>query len=43
MDYFKGLKFEVPRFANPADFFMKVLSVKYPKQEDDVKKLENFN
>lgn len=42
MDYFKGLKFEVPRFANPADFFMKVLSVKYPKQADDEKKLEHL-
>lgn len=42
MDYFKGLKFQVPRFANPADFFMKVLSIKYPKQADDDKKLEHL-
>lgn len=42
MDYFKSLKFQVPRFANPADFFMKVLSIKYPKQEDDEKKLEHL-
>ena len=42
MDYFKELKFEVPRFANPADFFMKVLSIKYPKQTDDEKKLEHL-
>jgi len=24
IDYFKGLKIEMPRFANPADSFMKV-------------------
>lgn len=29
-----------PRFANPADFFMKVLSVQYPKKEADIKKIE---
>jgi hypothetical protein len=29
----------VPRFANPADFFMKVLSIRYPKQKEDEEKL----
>lgn len=31
MEYFRTLKFNIPRFANPADFFMKVLSINYPK------------
>lgn len=30
------------RFQNPADFFMRVLSVKYPKTKEDEEKLENF-
>ena len=33
----------VPQFANPADFFMKVLSVSYPKQKADIEKLEYLN
>jgi ABC-2 type transporter len=30
----------VPRFTNPADFFMKILSVRYPKSAEDDAKIE---
>ena len=43
VDYFKQIDRPVPQFANPADFFMKLLSVKYPKQQDDEEKLEYMN
>ena len=43
MDYFRTLKFAVPKRCNPADFFMKVLDIKYPKQDDDIKKLNDLN
>jgi hypothetical protein len=33
----------VPRFANPADFFMKILSIKYPKSKEDEDKLDYLN
>jgi ABC-type multidrug transport system ATPase subunit len=32
IQYFKKIERPVPQFANPADFFMKLLSIKYPKQ-----------
>lgn len=41
--YFEGIGMPVPRFANPADFFMKVLSIKYPKEQEDLDKLEKLN
>lgn len=37
------MKYDVPRFVNPADFFMKELSIKYPKTAEDEKKLQNLN
>jgi len=44
MDYFRSLgKFDVPKRVNPADYFMKVLDIKYPKQADDIEKLELLN
>lgn len=44
MDYFRSLgKFAVPKRCNPADYFMKVLDIKYPKQADDIEKLELLN
>jgi len=36
-------QFMVPKRCNPADFFMKVLSIKYPKQADDEEKLTTLN
>ncbi len=32
--------FDFNRFANPADVFMRILSVNYPKQEEDNLKLD---
>ena len=44
MDYFRSLgKFDVPKRVNPADYFMKVLDIKYPKRADDIEKLELLN
>ena len=43
MDYFRSLNFDVPRLCNPADYFMKVLSINYPKKEEDEKKLTLLN
>ena len=33
----------VPQFANPADFFMRILSINYPKQKEDDERLEYLN
>jgi len=38
--HFKRIGKPVPRFANPADYFMKILSVNYPKGPQDVKNIE---
>lgn len=43
VEHFTSMGFSVPRFGNPADFFMKELSVKYPKTPADEKKLEKLN
>ena len=37
--YFTSIGVPCPRYANPADFFMKVLTVDYPKQARDEKKV----
>jgi hypothetical protein len=34
-DYFRSLNFEFRKLANPADVFMRILSVNYPKQAED--------
>ena len=39
-DYFSKIGFQFSKFSNPADIFMKVLSVNYPKQSEDEEKLE---
>jgi ABC-type multidrug transport system ATPase subunit len=33
--YFDKIGYQVPKFSNPADFFLKLLSVNYPKTPDD--------
>lgn len=38
--YFSKLGFNFSKFSNPADIFMKVLSVNYPKEKEDTQKLE---
>lgn len=43
LDYFRSCKFNVPKRCNPSDFFMKALDIKYPKQDDDIAKLELLN
>ena len=40
VDYFKMINRPIPKFANPADYFMKLLSINYPKREEDFEKLE---
>ena len=30
----------MPKFANPADVFMKILNVNYPKNEEDQNKID---
>jgi len=39
VEYFKKIDRPVPQFANPADFFMKLLSINYPKRQEDEDKL----
>ncbi len=39
-EYFSKMGFDFNRFANPADVFMRILSVNYPKQEEDNLKLD---
>ena len=34
--------FECGKFANPADFFMRILSINYPKKQADEEKLSLF-
>jgi hypothetical protein len=38
--YFESIGLPLGRFANPADSFMKVLSVNYPKLKADEEKLD---
>ncbi len=38
--YFESIGYALGKFANPADSFMKVLSVNYPKQKADDEKLD---
>jgi len=42
VQHFKMIGRPVPRFANPADFFMKVLSCRYPKTPEDEKNIEEL-
>lgn len=43
IDYFKKIDRPVPPKTNPADFFMKLLSINYPKQQADEEKLTYLN
>ena len=43
VEYFKKIDRPMPQFANPADFFMKILAIKYPKKKDDEEKIEYLN
>lgn len=35
IEHFRLINMPLPRFANPADYFMKVLTVRYPKRAED--------
>ena len=41
--YFRDLKFRLPTFSNPADTYMRILAVNFPKTEKDLRKLAYFN
>lgn len=43
VQHFKMINRPVPPFTNPADFFMKILSVRYPKTDEDEKNIEDLN
>ena len=38
--YFASIGYNVPRYANPADYYIKVLTINYPKEELDEKKID---
>lgn len=40
--YFSKLGYECPRYANPADYFLKEFYVPYKKQEEDIEKLNTL-
>jgi len=42
MEYFRTLKYDVPRLCNPADFFMTNLSINYPKKQRDIDLLDKL-
>jgi len=41
--YFRSIGFTLSNFANPADIYMRILAVKYPKTKKDERKLQFFN
>lgn len=43
VSYFKHAGRPAPALCNPADFFMKLLSVSYPIESEDKKKLGDLN
>lgn len=38
--YFKSIGWEVPLHTNPADYYMAVLAISYPKNKQDLKKIK---
>jgi hypothetical protein len=38
--YFSNVGFKFGKFSNPADIFMRVLAINYPKKKEDLEKLE---
>ena len=37
--YFESINYKCPKNSNPADFYMKVLSINYPKTDKDNEKI----
>mmetsp|Transcript_11933 Transcript_11933/g.11934 ORF Transcript_11933/g.11934 Transcript_11933/m.11934 type:complete len:156 (+) Transcript_11933:492-959(+) len=40
VNYFQGLGFKIPTYANPADFFLQEFYVPFYKKKEDLEKLE---
>lgn len=40
--YFEGCGHEIATFANPADIFMRIISVNYPKESKDEEKIHKM-
>ena len=40
--FFRGCGYDMPRQANPADIFMKLLAIHYPKNEEDLAKIQKL-
>ena len=38
--YFKSIGWEMPIHTNPADYYMAVLAISYPKSKQDIKKIK---
>ena len=38
--YMNMIDFEIPVYSNPADYYMKLLAIKYPKRPIDEEKIE---
>lgn len=43
VEYFRKNGFEMKKAYNPADYFMKILTVNYPKKEEDLERIDKFN
>lgn len=40
--YFASIGYDCPRYANPADFYMRLLTLEFPKAQKDNEKIELF-
>jgi len=40
--FFSKLGYTCPRHSNPSDYFMKILSINYPKKEEDEEKIKQI-
>ena len=42
VDHFAQFGYRCSKFANPADYWMRILAINYPKTEDDTKAINLF-
>jgi hypothetical protein len=40
--YFSQIGYKCPRFANPADFMIRLVQIEYPKGPEEEKRIEFF-
>jgi hypothetical protein len=40
--YFESIGFNIGKFMNPTDVFMRIISINYPKADEDFEKLERL-